>query len=111
MYASFHVSIRVIDKAKRQKLREEIMKKLDTLENLYLPQVDNNFCNRNVGSICHSQLLFQVTVVPHEVIFDTVKFMDPVTSSITIANTGQVRTSSLFLSLNESLFANLICEG
>ena len=47
MYASFHVSIRVIDKAKRQKLREEIMKKLDTLENLYLPQVDNNFCNRN----------------------------------------------------------------
>ena len=47
MYASFHVSIRVIDKAKRQKLREEIMKKLDTLENLYLPQVDNNFLNIN----------------------------------------------------------------
>ena len=111
MYASFHVSIRVIDKAKRQKLREEIMKKLDTLENLYLPQVDNNFLNRNDDYTCHYQPLFQVTVVPHEVIFDTVKFMDPVTSSITIANTGQVRTLSLFLSSNEALFANLICEG
>ena len=46
--------------------------------------------------------------MPHEVIFDTVKFMDPVTSSITIANTGQVRTSSLFLSSNESLFEYFI---
>ena len=35
----FNVGIKVIDKAKRQKIREEIMKKLDMLENDFLPQV------------------------------------------------------------------------
>ena len=37
--ALFSVGIKVIDKAKRQKIREEIMKKLDMLENDFLPQV------------------------------------------------------------------------
>ena len=37
--AAFHVDIRVIDREKRQKLKEDIMKKLDSLENEFLPQV------------------------------------------------------------------------
>ena len=37
--ALFSVSIKVINRVKRQKMKEEIMKKLDMLENDFLPQV------------------------------------------------------------------------
>ena len=37
--ASFHVDIRVVDREKRQRLKEDIMKKLDSLENAFLPEV------------------------------------------------------------------------
>ena len=41
--AAFNVSIKVINRAKRQKLKEEIMKKLDMLENDFLPQVASQY--------------------------------------------------------------------
>ena len=37
--AVFDIDIKVIDKSKRQKVREEVLKKFDMLENDFLPQV------------------------------------------------------------------------
>ena len=67
--ARFNLDIKVIDRAKRHKIKEEIMKKLDFYENTFLPQV---------------------TVDQTEVVFENVKFLEPVTKIIAIANTGQV---------------------
>ena len=71
--AIFDVGIKVIDKSKRQKIREEIMKKLDMLENDFLPQV---------------------MVDQTDIIFDEVRFMESVFKVLAIANTGQVRVMS-----------------
>jgi phosphatidylinositol-bisphosphatase len=64
--------IRVIDAAKYRKIHEEVMKKLDKLENEFLPQVmvDNT-----------------------EVIFDTIHYLESQTRDLIIANTGQVSES------------------
>jgi hypothetical protein len=61
--------IRVIDAAKYRKIHEEVMKKLDKLENEFLPQVmvDNT-----------------------EVIFDTIHYLESQARDLIIANTGQV---------------------
>ena len=37
--ASFTMDIRVVDREKRQRLKENIMKQLDSLENKFLPKV------------------------------------------------------------------------
>jgi phosphatidylinositol-bisphosphatase len=68
----FSSQIRVIDAAKYRKIHEEVMKKLDKLENEFLPQVmvDNT-----------------------EVIFDTIHYLESQTRDLIIANTGQVSTS------------------
>lgn len=59
----------MIDAVKYRKIHEEVMKKLDKLENEFLPQVmvDNT-----------------------EVIFDTLHFLEPQSKDLIIANTGQV---------------------
>lgn len=62
--------IRVIDVVKYRKIHEEVMKKLDKLENEFLPQV---------------------MVDTTEVIFDTLKFLEMSKKELIIANTGQVR--------------------
>ena len=67
--ALFKVGIKVIDKSKRQKIKEEIMKKLDMLENDFLPAV---------------------MVDQTEIIFDEVRFMESFFKSLPISNTGQV---------------------
>jgi len=64
----------VIDGAKYRKIHEEVMKKLDRVENEFLPQV---------------------TVDNTEVIFDTVRFLEPQSREIIIANTGQVSSQRL----------------
>jgi phosphatidylinositol-bisphosphatase len=65
----FSSQIRVIDAVKYRKIHEEVMKKLDKLENEFLPQVmvDNT-----------------------EVIFDTVHYLESQIRDLIIANTGQV---------------------
>lgn len=68
--ALFKSQIRVIDPLKYRKTHEEILKKLDKLENEFLPQV---------------------MVDQTEVIFDTVKFLETQSREIIIANTGQVK--------------------
>lgn len=55
--------------AKYRKIHEEVMKKLDKLENEFLPQV---------------------MVDTTEIIFDTLKFLEPSSKELIIANTGQV---------------------
>lgn len=55
--------------AKYRKIHEEVMKKLDKLENEFLPQV---------------------MVDTTEIIFDTLKFLEPCSKELIIANTGQV---------------------
>jgi len=74
--ATFRAGMKVIDRPKRQKIKEEIMKKLDMLENDFLPQVmvDNT-----------------------DVIFDDVNFIEPASSSLAIANTGQVPVTFKFI--------------
>lgn len=59
----------MIDAVKYRKIHEDVMKKLDKLENEFLPQVmvDNT-----------------------EVIFDTLRFLEAQTKELIIANTGQV---------------------
>jgi hypothetical protein len=59
----------VIDIVKYRKIHEEVMKKLDKLENEFLPQV---------------------TVDNTEVILDTVRYLEPQKKELIIANTGQV---------------------
>jgi hypothetical protein len=65
----FSYQIRVIDAVKYRRIHEEVMKKLDKLENEFLPQVmvDNT-----------------------EVIFDTVHYLESQIRDLIIANTGQV---------------------
>ncbi len=63
------LQIRVIDAAKYRKIHEEVMKKLDKLENEFLPQV---------------------MVDTTEIIFDNIHFLESQHKELTIANTGQV---------------------
>ncbi|XP_046667170.1 inositol polyphosphate 5-phosphatase OCRL-like isoform X1 [Homalodisca vitripennis] len=74
--AIFMSDVRVIDAVKYRKIHEDVMKKLDKLENEFLPQVmvDNT-----------------------EVIFDTLRFLEPQTKELIIANTGQVPVQFEFI--------------
>lgn len=59
--------------AKYRKIHEEVMKKLDKLENEFLPQV---------------------MVDTTDIIFDVLKFLEPSSKELIIANTGQVEQTS-----------------
>ncbi|KAI4496546.1 hypothetical protein M0804_000356 [Polistes exclamans] len=74
--AVFDSQIRIIDVVKYRKTHEEVMKKLDKLENEFLPQV---------------------MVDTTEVIFDTLKFLEPSSKDLIIANTGQVPVQFEFI--------------
>lgn len=67
--ALFKSEISVVDPLKYRKIHEEVLKKLDKWENEFLPQV---------------------TIDTTEVVFDLVKFKEPQSKYIIIANTGQV---------------------
>lgn len=75
--------IRVIDAVRYRKVHEEVMKKLDKLENEFLPQVmvDNT-----------------------EVIFDTIHYLEPQSRDLIIANTGQVSASAAVVYRLQSCF-------
>jgi phosphatidylinositol-bisphosphatase len=82
--------IRVIDAVRYRKVHEEVMKKLDKLENEFLPQVmvDNT-----------------------EVIFDTIHYLEPQTRDLIIANTGQVSASATVVcQLQSCLFLRRKCD-
>jgi inositol polyphosphate 5-phosphatase INPP5B/F len=66
----------VIDIVKYRKIHEDVMKKLDKLENEFLPQV---------------------TVDTTEVILDTVRYLEPQKKELIIANTGQVPVQFEFI--------------
>lgn len=66
--ALFDATIKVIDNAKYRKIYEEVLKKLDKLENEFLPQV---------------------MVDKMEVIFTPVSFRDSQVKLLTVANTGR----------------------
>ncbi|XP_076663441.1 oculocerebrorenal syndrome of Lowe [Andrena cerasifolii] len=72
----FDSQIRIIDVAKYRKTHEEVMKKLDKLENEFLPQV---------------------MVDTTDIIFDTLKFLEPSSKELIIANTGQVPVQFEFI--------------
>ncbi|XP_045474046.1 inositol polyphosphate 5-phosphatase OCRL [Harmonia axyridis] len=74
--AIFKSEISVIDQAKFRKVHEELLKRMDKLENEFLPQV---------------------TVDQTEVKFDLVKFREPQYRDIIIANTGQVPAEFEFI--------------
>ncbi|KAI1286655.1 Inositol polyphosphate 5-phosphatase OCRL [Halotydeus destructor] len=65
----FEASVKVVNQAKYRKVYEDVMKKLDRLENEFLPQV---------------------TVDKMEINFGSLTFNEPLTEYLTIANTGQV---------------------
>lgn len=65
----FEASIKVVNQTKYRKIYEDVMKKLDKLENEFLPQV---------------------AVDKTEVIFNPLSFRQPLIEYLTIANTGQV---------------------
>ncbi|KAL7289736.1 hypothetical protein TKK_0016344 [Trichogramma kaykai] len=72
----FDSQVRVIDVAKYRKIHEDLMKKLDKLENEFLPQV---------------------TVDTTEVIFETLRFDEPCSKELIVANTGQVPVEFEFI--------------
>ncbi|XP_063977656.1 inositol polyphosphate 5-phosphatase OCRL [Diachasmimorpha longicaudata] len=74
--AIFDAQIRVIDMTKYRKIHEEVMKKLDKLENEFLPQV---------------------MVDTTEIIFDVLKFRERSSKELIIANTGQVPVQFEFI--------------
>ncbi|KAL3268546.1 hypothetical protein HHI36_007653 [Cryptolaemus montrouzieri] len=74
--AIFKSEISVINQAKYRKVHEELLKRMDKLENEFLPQV---------------------TVDQTEVKFDLVKFREPQFRDIIIANTGQVPAEFEFI--------------
>jgi hypothetical protein len=78
MRVVFWMQVRVIDVVKYRQIHEDVMKKLDKLENEFLPQVmvDNT-----------------------EIILDTVRYLEPQKKELIIANTGQVR----FISITQSV--------
>lgn len=82
--ATFVSGIKVIDTRRYRRIYEEVMKKLDKLENEFLPQV---------------------TVDTTEVILEPVKFLQPQTKYLTIANTGQVPVQFEFIKkLNDTTY-------
>lgn len=72
----FRSEVRIIDTVKYRKIHEEVMKKLDRLENEFLPQahVDTN-----------------------EIQFDTVVYLESQTRDLIIANVGQVPVKFEFI--------------
>ncbi|XP_077277319.1 oculocerebrorenal syndrome of Lowe isoform X5 [Temnothorax americanus] len=74
--ASFDSQIRIIDTVKYRKIHEEVMKKLDKLENEFLPQV---------------------MVDTTDIIFDILRFLEPSSKELIIANTGQVPVQFEFI--------------
>ena len=74
--ALFDASVKVIDNAKYRKIYEEVLKRLDKMENEYLPQV---------------------MVDKMEVIFGAVSFRDSRVCTLTVANTGQVPLTFEFI--------------
>ncbi|XP_045610419.1 inositol polyphosphate 5-phosphatase OCRL isoform X2 [Procambarus clarkii] len=82
--AVFQAGIKVIDTRRYRRIYEEVMKKLDKLENEFLPQV---------------------TIDTTEIILEPVKFLQPQTKYLTIANTGQVPVQFEFIKkLNDTSF-------
>ncbi|XP_037577610.1 inositol polyphosphate 5-phosphatase OCRL-like [Dermacentor silvarum] len=73
--AYFKVGVKVIDTARYRTIYEEIMKKLDKLENEFLPQV---------------------AVDRLEVQFEKLHFMESQVQTLTVANTGQVPVEFCF---------------
>ncbi|XP_074658633.1 inositol polyphosphate 5-phosphatase OCRL-like isoform X2 [Tubulanus polymorphus] len=74
--AIYSVGVKVIDWPKHKRVFEDVMKKLDRLENEFLPQVS----------------LDKV-----ELKFEKVKFIEPQSHTLTIANTGQVPVQFEFI--------------
>ncbi|EFA09929.2 inositol polyphosphate 5-phosphatase OCRL [Tribolium castaneum] len=74
--ALFKSEISVIDQNKFRRVHEDLLKKMDKLENEFLPQV---------------------MVDQTEVVFDLVKFREPQAREIIIANTGQVPAEFEFI--------------
>ncbi|GJQ87262.1 hypothetical protein Trydic_g8772 [Trypoxylus dichotomus] len=82
--AIFRSDIAVIDETKQKRVQEEVFKLMDKLENEILPQV---------------------TVDQTEVLFGMVKFKEPVTREIIVANTGQVPVEFNFVNkINEDSY-------
>lgn len=82
--ALFKSDIAVIDEGKQKRVQEEVFKLMDKLENEILPQV---------------------TVDQTEVLFGMVKFKEPVTREIIVANTGQVPVEFNFVNkINEETY-------
>ncbi|CAH2002137.1 unnamed protein product [Acanthoscelides obtectus] len=74
--AIFKSEISVVDQSKFRKIHEDLLKKMDKHENEYLPHV---------------------TIDQMEIIYDLVKFREPQTREITIANTGMVPAEFEFI--------------
>lgn len=74
--ALFKSEISVVDQSKFRRVHEDLLKKMDKLENEFLPQV---------------------TVDQTEVVFDLIRFREAQAKEIIIANTGQVPAEFEFI--------------
>ena len=74
--AVFNSGMKVVDPVRYRKIYEDVMKELDKMENEFLPQV---------------------AVDTTEIIFDKVRFVEPQSMGLAVANTGQVPVQFEFI--------------
>jgi len=77
----------MVNNEKYRKVYEEALKRMDKLENEFLPQVTVDI--PGAATLSHSNR--------NEIHFGQIKFMEPVKKSFTIANTGQVPVKLEFI--------------
>lgn len=98
--ALFKSEMKVVDPVKYRRIYEDVMKKLDRLENEFLPQVFFKALKFDIAfhfNLPLIYLLFQVTVETTEIIFDKIRFIEACTRTLAVANTGQVPVQYEFI--------------
>ena len=76
----------MINPVKYRRVYEEALKRMDKLENEFLPQVTVDIPGANMAP--HSQR--------NEIHFGNIRFLEPVKKTFTVANTGQVGSPQVF---------------
>ena len=85
--SNFRTTVKMVNNEKYRKVYEEALKRMDKLENEFLPQVTVDI--PGAATLSHSNR--------NEIHFGQIKFMEPVKKSFTIANTGQVPVKLEFI--------------
>ncbi|CAG7831959.1 unnamed protein product [Allacma fusca] len=90
----YTANVKVINPTKYRRVYEEALKKMDKLENEFLPQVTVDIPGGNLAP--HSNR--------NEIHFGKIRFMEPIKKTFTVANTGQVPVRLEFIRKLDDLY-------